>query len=554
MAQSEFESAQKEAQTGIKSLLTVARLMIGSEEFRTLLWHLLKVFQDLTNKALSKDNEKNEWVNVSKESVSSGEKKSADDASKEEPEKRKLEKTMEKYEDKYQLSEDTQMRLLDSFYDLLEKLKKNSEFKNSMIFLMNSAQSFKDNLQSQKKTAGNSVQAEQIKKETDLAIANARELIDRWLKPDLSISVIESHLREFISSFSDDSIVGKQFEKFKNDLIHFMNEEKEISREDFSKEFKESMATLRKTLLGKEMRIKTRHLSRTMERFSECLRRDESIQELNEEFARLATHLWKDEKGNFVIKPELASDLGVIFPVIFDKLKYVPLDQMSINDEVSDLMLNDMIVNCGNIAPGYWKVDLSVEHERGATGTRLSLMASQIYADVYNAKFDYFRKTFPKFEDHGLLDIGIRGDHGMSLILDVEPELMAKEVGDIPMKPISVQSFKAAPVFKITAATCNIDKISLHLHETSHDTLYSIIKPLMKPFVKGKIEKAIEQRLIGFIIDMNKYSLGVEEQKSFSTTNIEMVESSSTPLVKSEIALERGVKNQSPAWRSEMFD
>merc|ERR1712217_819830 len=152
-----------------------------------------------------------------------------------------------------------------------------------------------------------------------------------------------------------------------------------------------------------------------------------------------------------------------------------------------ELQLENIVLTATEIAPSNVRFIVQTDMEKtGANNSRQNgnsfiLEISKIRTHLTSINFFVDKKTgFPKITERGLADVDLEGTNGMSLRIEIAPQV--QKTGD------TVHS-----LFEAKNVTCTIDKLKIHLRETSHDFLYKLISPIMNMVAKKKIQAGVRR-------------------------------------------------------------
>jgi len=148
-----------------------------------------------------------------------------------------------------------------------------------------------------------------------------------------------------------------------------------------------------------------------------------------------------------------------------------------------EVQLENIVLNVTNITPSNIRMTAQTDMDKNADGSRqhdnsFLIDISKVRAHLTSVNFFVDKKTgFPKITERGLADIDLT-NNGLSLRIEVVPK--AVKSGN-----------EVHSVFEAKTVTCSIDKLKIHLRETSHDTLFKILSPIINMVAKKKIETGI---------------------------------------------------------------
>jgi len=295
----------------------------------------------------------------------------------------------------------------------------------------------------------------------------------------------------------------------------------ENNRNEVRKQFVEKRDTLRKVI--KEKYEPTRkQLSDELNHVLESLRTDEAVQEFTDSFRHLMHTIFLDEQGSPILKPELIRDCQLIFPELFEKLRYVAIPKIEADTEDYSYCYEDIVVKTSQLFPENFSINLLANISRDITKEEytanleniISVKLHDLRANITNIKFWYEKKTgFPKMSDSGLLDIKIYGRDGLSIDLEIEPSAPASFKKEL--QPAGKVFSDEETQIKIRSVKCKIHKLDLHFHETNHDTLYAIFSPFIEGFFKSRVESTIEESLKNMVYKIDDSIKSLPNPKEF---------------------------------------
>jgi hypothetical protein len=225
-------------------------------------------------------------------------------------------------------------------------------------------------------------------------------------------------------------------------------------------------------------------IRREVNYINKAIQRDDSLLKLRDDFSELGRDILKDSNGNPTVEPELLQDAQIIITSVLESIRYIPLPPIKKSDENMDMELENIVLNATDVTPSNVRFIVQADGDKDEkSGTRQNnnsflIEIKKIRAHLTSVNFFVDKKTgFPKITDRGLADIDLDGQ-GLSLTIEVVPRL-EKNGNDVHS------------VFEAKTVTCTVDKLKIHLRETSHDTLYKLLSPIINKVAKKKIETGI---------------------------------------------------------------
>jgi len=382
--------------------------------------------------------------------------------------------------------------LIDRLVNLAQTLHSNPEYRNAIMYMSNSASKLKQTAEV-KKEESKAVRAqdkaqeprseiEHHKKEAQL---NSKEFVENWIGDDYSLDRLLNQIEFLYRSSKSDPELRQLLEDWKRWSTATVQDSAYV--QDKERVRADTKDLVRRTRLMSQGPYREQFiiLRREFNYINKALQRDRSIQNLRGDINQLTRDLVMDQNGQAVLKPELLGDAQKIISGILETIKYIPLPPIHKNDENMELQLENIVLTATEIAPSNVRFIVQTDMEKtGANNSRQNgnsfiLEISKIRAHLTSINFFVDKKTgFPKITERGLADVDLEGTNGMSLRIEIAPQV--QKTGD------TVHS-----LFEAKNVTCTIDKLKIHLRETSHDFLYKLISPIMNMVAKKKIQAGV---------------------------------------------------------------
>lgn len=195
---------------------------------------------------------------------------------------------------------------------------------------------------------------------------------------------------------------------------------------------------------------------------------------------------WDPLRGSVAFNLEtLAHMKGWLLPLISEVIKNVSLPTIAGSTDKYDFAFEGLRLTDVVILPEHVHIhtnedlslninDISLEQIKA----NVSLHLSNIQTSIHDAKFWFKRKTFPRIEDEGTIDLELTGD-GAEIIIDME----------------AIYHSEKPTEFTVTNINCNIDKLLLNIRDANHRWLYNFAKSLFSGTIKRNFERSIEEVL-----------------------------------------------------------
>jgi len=226
----------------------------------------------------------------------------------------------------------------------------------------------------------------------------------------------------------------------------------------------------------------------------ENIKNDDFLQVLRHHAGIVRSDLsYTDSQGKTQMDTDMLSKLqSVLFPVLADALKYIPVPRIYSNDSAREFSLDNIVLCSYDIIPENIKFHLETDSEVSIrdievreSKTFLVIQLDKLLTEVKDVEFSYKKKSFPEFKDSGRVTFRIKGD-GARLTLTYNVAQSASDV--VPHINNGYASFN------IYNMDIDFDKDSI-----KHDVLIPMLTKVFKTQIKAQIEKQVEKNLTGFI-------------------------------------------------------
>ncbi|KAI8996065.1 hypothetical protein BC832DRAFT_595639 [Gaertneriomyces semiglobifer] len=366
----------------------------------------------------------------------------------------------------------------------------------------------------------------QASRDARIAISNAKQLLENFARGRPLDPLIET-IRDFAAQARDDEALRLYWRDLGNFLQRIIKETGYADNTNFNAEARSFIDRGRQVM--DQYSYYTQNLSYEAGIFTSALSSNKATQKVQADANTLINDLFLDERGKPTFKPELLRDLAKAIPKIADKLAYLPIPRIDVDDGTYHVVFDNIILH-STILPKYVRIvtDTTVDATKSDPNEQLNnfllLEISKIEASARDIAWLVNKHSgLMKVGDVGLADFDIKGE-GLSIRLKVIP---GSETGvAAPSSNVQGRFLHAADV-KTT-----LHNLDLRLHDSRHDFLYKLAKPILQSRAKKQIEKAINDAIADLIFALD-----------------EKVVQASTAMSTTEPALAKGV----PEWGSKSF-
>ncbi|TPX69412.1 hypothetical protein SpCBS45565_g02423 [Spizellomyces sp. 'palustris'] len=335
-------------------------------------------------------------------------------------------------------------------------------------------------------------------REARIATANAKQLIENFAN-GRSLDPLIVALQGFAGEAREDQELRAFWNDFGAYLRRTIREPGYIEQANYDREAEELVERGRRAL--DKYNYHTQKISYESRNYAQALASNKTTQRMQSDANALVNDLFLDERGKPTFKPELLRDLAKCIPAIADKLAYLPIPRVEVDDGTYHLIFDNIILH-STILPKYvhivtdTTVDATKKDPNEQFNNYILLEISQIEASARDIAWLFNKHSgFWKAGDVGLADFDIKGD-GLSIRVKIIP---GAETGRAaPNDDVKGRFLHAAEV------ETTLHNLDLRLHDSHHDFLYKIAKPILQSRAKKQIEQAVSDSLRDLIFSLDE--------------------------------------------------
>ncbi|ORX99371.1 hypothetical protein K493DRAFT_299405 [Basidiobolus meristosporus CBS 931.73] len=435
------------------------------------------------------------------------------------------------------LSSKQEDHLINRMRNVFRELQENPEFQEAIDELSDIASTLKSHGMDAQSLVAETAQTKKEAGGDDLTIAraNAKELVENFAGNKSLDPLIQS-----ISKLHSEYSVDEELSAFVRDLKEFIRRSIRESQFTDRPEYKKEVSGFidkGQNIMDRKYRPHFQQISNEVTSFNTALQHDRTTQAFARDLEKLTQDVFLDESGKPTIKYDLVKDFAKLVPVIAKKLEYLPLPRVENSDEQFDVILDNIVLKCSNIAPDYIHlrtdtlVDTNPETKQNFHNN-VYIKFANIQVEAKNMAFYYKKKTFPKMTDVGYIDLTMPDDGiTMDMTLNTTPA----------PDPVTGRNH----VYEVKQVGTSAKDLKLKIHNSKHDVLYKLLSPI----INSKVRKIIEEQVP---IKVHETMMKIEEQlvKNMEESKAR-IGSSTDP---SRIDPAQLTKEPNPQWGSQAFD
>ena len=325
--------------------------------------------------------------------------------------------------------------------------------------------------------------------EAKLALYHIKAVIENFANHK-SLDPIIMAFKDFASKLRNDPDLKAYLDDWKYFIKKSISDVNFIDRDQYPEDAKR-IARFGNDLLSQMYSSDVQHISDLMRDFISGFSEDAFNKNVKDDVTSLIRDLFFDSRGNPVIKPELFSDFGKLLPLLTQKIAYIPIPHIEIDDPDYHIILDNIVVRCDGLLPNYVHVradGVMDTRDELTAKSAISINVSHIQASAQNIRFYIRKKTGFRLSERGYADFQLYGQ-GVAAAVQIVPFVNETEKG-----------------IRLDKCKVSLDKLKVHLHGTKRDLLYKMISPLVNKIAKEKITNAITDQLYKVFIKAERTS------------------------------------------------
>ncbi|KAJ3092639.1 Nucleoside diphosphate kinase 7 [Quaeritorhiza haematococci] len=406
--------------------------------------------------------------------------------------------------------------------------------------------------------------------EARVAIENARKLVENLAKSSLSPLIHDT--KTLVQTMQYDEETQHTQQEVRDFLLLSIRDPNFVSSDDYEAKAKDLVWRMRTTIMSGEKgydRMVRKILDDATEFGGKLSTGDETTQAVGKDMRELFKTAFMDEKGNYKFKPELVGDVARMLNVISDKLGYLPIPRLEVNDDETHWIFDNIILKSAAIAPSFIHVrtdtivdTTAMSVEVGAGNVPAPQVVNAIMINISHIQASARDVVFMFNKKRGLLATGDVGradfdikDRGIEINVTVVPKVASfvssaatatialvkeGETASPTAVTLAEEKLREQPyeqMLTIRDMKVIVHNLSLRFHDTHHDWLYKLFSPLISQFARRQIENSIADSL----------------RKLIFRLDTQLAAAAAGPVPEPQVAA-IGVQPVLPAWQSKAYD
>jgi energy-coupling factor transporter ATP-binding protein EcfA2 len=216
--------------------------------------------------------------------------------------------------------------------------------------------------------------------------------------------------------------------------------------------------------------------------------------DIQEKLFHFAQDLVTNSQGKpdlYVTQDSLIQLKNILVPLFQKRLANIPIPTIEGSNDTYDFRFEDILMDGRNFMPEHFHfrvitdLDLSKRSDKeNRFLTRILFKIDDMSMVFKNMKFHYWRKSIPRFEDHGICNVAITG---LNLRLTW---YLFSQAG-------------CPTIFRLATVKSTIDDLKIHIIKSDHSIIDNVVATLFPGYIKNQISKGLVENIKNFMKPIN---------------------------------------------------
>jgi len=398
------------------------------------------------------------------------------------------------------------------FRNLLDRASRTPEFQNLVRIFFKWMEQMKQRAMITGERIKNRVEAkvEQVKDQAnkvkdnadetpfDLMLDDIRQLVDEFAGRG-SFDQFYSSSWDLYVELTHDAEASRYFDDLTNFIMDAMDHPENMNVDSKTKQGHELIER------GRTLIQSPRYSSKFDQMFDNAhfliikIKNDETTVDFKEKLKKWGQDFALDNKGRpdlYVIQESLVQLKEMAYPILREKLGHLKIAHIEGSTEKVDYSITDLTVSVPDLLPKFFelqtKTDLQVDFDDLSSRSgyvKASLDLRKLKPVFKGVKFWFKKKTFPKIEDHGIIDVDLSAGEGTRV------KVVWKIITN-PDKPFS---------FSLVNVKCTVDKMDINIRDAKHELLDKMATSLFIGKIKSAVAQSIVDGIVGALQPINNH-------------------------------------------------
>eukprot|EP01119_Soliformovum_irregulare_P021718 TRINITY_DN7292_c0_g1_i1.p1 TRINITY_DN7292_c0_g1~~TRINITY_DN7292_c0_g1_i1.p1 ORF type:complete len:1121 (+),score=300.74 TRINITY_DN7292_c0_g1_i1:185-3364(+) len=279
------------------------------------------------------------------------------------------------------------------------------------------------------------------------------------------------------------------FHEMKEMIYDVINDPKLLERPEHHYRWEHIIDLGRSWIEDPLYRERLHQISTASQNLLENFKEDPATKNVTSHISVLARDLILDERGRpsvHVAKEGIVRLRTLIIPLLQKHLEVIPIPRIEGHSEKFDFSVENLALAGREILPEHIRIyannDTDFNLTTGGTletNSYVTIHINNIEIHAHHFNFWYRKKSPPRIEDSGIIDLDVWGKNTEVLIT----WLLTSKTG----RPTRLKAYKAE---------CHIRHLKLHVIEAKHKVMNKLFVPMFQSQIRREAEKNVEQQLL----------------------------------------------------------
>jgi len=327
---------------------------------------------------------------------------------------------------------------------------------------------------------------------TRKSLEESKALVEQFLPGDKTLDPLIAKLKQFLIAIKHDQKLADHLHHWREYIETGFKQPAKITTNEYLKQGEELSEEAFNLDISKKLNDSGKAVYDEWKDVISNFKADENLNMLSSTLKKLMDDVTKtDEVGRTKIDIEALARLRpIIVEVLKANLDRIPLPDVMGEDDDYQWKAWNLVAHGEEILPDFIRINTSTKSQ-AAIGdlTKSSFMKGDLIVKIENIRtkldnvnFWYNKKSFPKSEDTGSMDVDVAG--GITIIIKLTMEVNDKQGG---------------LMFNGGSVVCRADDVKVKIRDTKHDILFNLFSGTWESRVQKSIETFIAQKLAGAI-------------------------------------------------------
>eukprot|EP01114_Cavostelium_apophysatum_P023779 TRINITY_DN906_c0_g1_i1.p1 TRINITY_DN906_c0_g1~~TRINITY_DN906_c0_g1_i1.p1 ORF type:complete len:861 (+),score=318.92 TRINITY_DN906_c0_g1_i1:123-2705(+) len=492
------DKAKSDAQDAYNYGRELVLFAMRSKEFRSLLLDCINFFQSAIDEANAQAQQLGDSLKTDVKNADSNMTAASNLAS------QKKEEVKDAAQNKIsEWSEQTRRQYYQRFQSLLNRIAEKPEYKRLLDLywkwmdeLKTRANEWTENLKTKaaqtKDVAVNAASkaADQTSTAMDKVWFDVRDIVDTFAGVG-SFDLLYNELWSFYCDICNDPVATAYLENLRAFVTDAINNPASLNVEQKQREGEQLLQRGQNLINSARYTGKYNKLVKRANNLFDRVANDRTTNELGDRLAEFGRDFALDSQGRpdlYVMQDSLGQIKNLVYPLLTQQLGSMAIARIAGSNDTYDWKVENVSVQIPDIVPEHFRLrtknilDINIKGlETEKNNTKVVMELTSLRPVFRDLKFWYLRKTFPRIEDQGIVDVDLSRGNGAKIKIIWKIKSNAN-------RPFA---------FSLMEVKCDIDSLDVRVKEAKHDFL----DRLATTFFAANFRQSLAASIVNSLVD-----------------------------------------------------